>query len=76
MYSLIKTVIIILLLLFIFHKRSEYMLDSTAYTYAAIPFQFNNDPSSNNFNFIDYRDGAVVIPNANMYANKNLYNIV
>lgn len=72
---LIIIIVIILLLLFIYNKTIEEFFTEEL-TYLNIPFKYNNDPSSSSYNYIDYKDGAIVVPNASVYVNRNLYNII
>lgn len=42
-------------------------------TYAGLPLVYFNDPTSTSFNYLEYKNGAVSVPNALVYTNKNLY---
>lgn len=44
--------------------------------YAKVPLNYFNDTTSNSFNYLEYKDNNINVPNAQAYTNKNLYTVL
>ena len=80
MFELIQLIVLLSLIIITIVILIHLLLCSDEYftnnTFAGSKLKFINDPSSAAFNYIEFKDDSINVPNALMYTHRNLYNDV
>lgn len=64
-------ILVIVVYLFLFYNKKECMTDK--FKYADVDLNFNQDPSSKSFYFINIKENSIDIPDADALVKKDIY---